>query len=174
LIASSDSGPLIWLGKCDLLNLLRELYPEIAIPEAVYKEAVTRGLEKGFENAQTIKKALEEGWIRVYNVGKQFKDTVRKVEIQLGIEIGEGERETIALAVEKRISIFLTNDEDAYLVGKILGLKPKGVLYVILKSVKDAHLGKEKAKEALKRILEEGFWLSPTIIHKFLETLDRL
>ena len=51
-------------------------------------------------------------------------------ETRLGIKLGEGERETIALALEKKISIFLTNDEDAYLVGKILGLGPKGVLYV--------------------------------------------
>nr|MDO8079536.1 DUF3368 domain-containing protein [Candidatus Freyarchaeota archaeon] len=174
MIAPSDAGPLIWLGKCDLLHLLRKLYNEIAVPEAVYEEAVTRGLEEGFENAQIIKKAFKEGWIRVYKADKQFKDEVRREETRLGIKLGEGERETIALALEKRISIFLTNDEDAYLVGKILGLEPKGVLYVLLRGVKDGYLSKEKAKESLKRILEEGFWLSPTILHKFYETLDRI
>lgn len=172
--ASSDAGPLIWLGKCAILHLLKKLYSEIVIPEAVYEEAVTRGLEKGYEDAQVIKKAVEEGWIRVYKPKKQFTDKVEDRENKLGIELGEGEREAIALALEKGISLFLTNDEDAYQIGKTLGLEPKGVLYVLLKGVKERHRNKKQAKESLRKMLEEGFWLSPTIIHSFHEALDRL
>jgi len=173
LAASSDAGPLIWLGKSSLIHLLK-YYSEIMIPEAVYEEAVVRGLERRFEDAQIIKNAIEEGWIKVYETNKQFKENVKDVETKLGIELGEGERETIALALEKGTSIFLTNDEDAYLVGRTLGLKPKGTLYVLLKGVKDGCIDKKKAKESLKQMLEEGFWLSPTIIHNFHEALDRL
>lgn len=126
------------------------------------------------KDAQIIKKALEEGGIRVCKTHKQFIDKVGRVETRLGIELGEGEREAIALAMEKRISIFLTNDENAYHVGKILSREPKGVLYVLLRSVRDGHLPKKKTKESLRQILEEGFWLSPTIIHNFHEALDNL
>ena len=174
MAASSDAGPLIWLGKCDLLHLLKKLYSEIVIPEAVYKEAVIRGLEKGFEEAQEIKKANEERWIRVFKTSKQFTDNVESVETRFDIELGEGEREAIALAIEKGIPIFLTNDEDAHQVGKILGLEPRGVLYVLLRGVRDGYLNKKQAKESLRKMLEEGFWLSPTIIHNFHETIDRL
>ena len=173
MAASSDAGPLIWLGKCDILHLLKKLYSEILIPEAVYEEAVTRGLEKGYEDAQVTKKAVEEGWMRVYKPKKQFTDKVEDMEARLGIELGRGEREAIALALEKEISLFLTNDEDAYQVGTSLDLKPKGVLYVLLRSVKEGYLNKRQAKESLRHMLEEGFWLSPTIIHNFHEALDR-
>ena len=94
-------------------------------------------------------------------------------EDRLGIELGEGEREAIALALEKEISPFLTNDEGAYQIGKTLGLEPKGVLYVLLKSVKERHINVKHAKESLRKMLEEGFWLSPTIIYGFHEALDR-
>ncbi len=173
MAASSDAGPLIWLGKCDTLHLLRKLYTEIVVPEAVYEEAVSRGLEKGFEDAQIIKKALEEEWIRVYKTSKQFTDKVESVEKRLDIELGAGEREAIALALEKEIFIFLTNDEDAYQVGTRLSLEPKGVLYVLLKGVKEGWLNMKQAKESLGEMLEEGFWLSPSIIHKFHEALAR-
>jgi len=173
LAASSDAGPLIWLGKCDILHLLKKLYSEILIPEAVYEEAVTRGLEKGYEDAQVTKKAVEEGWMRVYKPKKQFTDKVEDMEARLGIELGRGEREAIALSLEKEISLFLTNDEDAYQVGTSLDLKPKGVLYLLLRSVKEGYLNKRQAKESLRHMLEEGFWLSPTIIHNFHEGLDR-
>jgi len=174
LTASSDAGPLIWLGKCDILHLLKKLYSKIVIPEAVYEEALIRGLEKGYEDAQVIKKAIEEGWIRVYKISKQFTEMVGGVETRLGIELGIGEREAIALALERGISIFLTNDEDAYHVGKNLDLEPKGILYMLLSSVREGYLNKKQAKESLRRMLEEGFWLTPTIIHNFHEALDRL
>ena len=76
MTASSDAGPLIWLGKCELLHLLRKLYSEIAVPEAVYKEVVTRGLEKGFRNARIVEKALKEGCVKIHKVDKQFKERV--------------------------------------------------------------------------------------------------
>ena len=174
MAASSDAGPLIWLAKCDILHLLEKLYPEILIPEAVHEEAVERGLEKGYEDAKIIKKALEEEWIRVYKTSTQFTDKVETVEKRLDIELGSGEREAIALALEKKISTFLTNDEDAYHIGKVLGLEPRGVLYLLLKGVKEGHHNKEKAKESLREMLEEGFWLSPTIIHKLHEELARI
>ncbi len=174
MAASSDAGPLIWLAKCDILHLLRKLYPQVLIPEAVHEEAVSRGLEKGFKDAQIIKNALEEEWIRVFKASTQFTDKVEAVEKRLDIELGSGEREAIALALEKKISTFLTNDEDAYHIGRILGLEPRGVLYLLLKGVKQGHHNKEKAKESLREMLEEGFWLSPTIIHKFHEALSRI
>jgi len=172
LPASSDAGPLIWLGKCGILHILRKLFSEIVIPEAVYEEAVIRGLEKGYEDAQVIKRAIETGWIGVCKTSKQFTDKVGSAEIRLGIELGGGEREAIALAMEKGISIFLTNDEDAYHVGKNLGLAPEGILYVLLRSVREEHLDKKQAKESLRQMIEEGFWLSPKIVHNFHEALD--
>ncbi len=174
MAASSDAGPLIWLGKCGLLHLLKRIYSEVMIPEAVHYEAVVRGLEKGFKDAQVIKAAVEAGWLRVYKVNGRFIDRVMSEERRLKVELGEGEREAIALAIEREASALLTNDEEAYQVGRILGLTPKGILYILLKGAKDGYISKRRVKEALKLILEEGFWLSPTIVHDFHEILDEL
>jgi predicted nucleic acid-binding protein len=42
----SDASPLIVLAKIKQLHILKELWSEIIIPEAVYKEVVIEGREK--------------------------------------------------------------------------------------------------------------------------------
>jgi len=174
LAASSDAGPLIWLAKNSVLSILRKMYSHIVVPEAVYEEAVTRGLEGGFTDAQVVREAVEEGWIEVCKTDEQFLNRVLNVEKRLGVELGEGERGAIALALEKGTPIFLTNDEDAHQVGATMGLESKGVLYLLLRSVKEGYLDGKRVREVLKKMLEEGFWLSPTIINNFYEALNKL
>jgi predicted nucleic acid-binding protein len=173
-LSASDAGPLIWLSKCSILNLLNKLYAEVMIPEAVYEEAVTRGIEKGYTDAQLIRRAIEEGWIKVLRPSGQFIERVKAEEVRLSTDLGEGEREAMALALEKRTTVFLTDDEDAHRTGKALGLEPKGVLYLLLKGVKDGHIDKEKATESLGKMLDEGLWLSPEMTHRFHEALNQL
>ncbi len=174
MAASSNAGPLIWLAKNNILPILRKMYSHIIVPEAVYEEAVTRGLEGGFKDAQVIRAAVEEGWIEVCKTDGQLVNRVLSVEKRLGVELGEGERGVIALALEKGSPIFLTNDEDAHQVGATMGLEPKGVLYMLLRSVKEGYLDGKRVREVLKKMLEEGFWLTPTTVHNFYETLNRL
>ena len=156
------------------MELLNKLFQGAVISKAVYEEAVSRGAEKGHDDAHVIAKAIEEGWIRVHKTSRQFTEKVKAEESRLGIEPGEGERETIALAMEKGIPTFLTDDEDAHRVGKRLGLDPKGTLHVLLEGVKKGYLSRSRASEHLSQMLEEGFWLSPTIVHNFHETLGKL
>jgi len=174
LAACSDTGPLIWLGKCKNLVILKKLFSKVVISEAVYEEAVLRGIEKGFEDARLIAEAIEEGWIGVYKASRQFMDRVEAAESRMDIELGRGERETIALALERGTSILITDDEDAYQMAKSLGINPKGTLYVLLESVKKGYLNKQQAAQHVGQMLEEGFWLSPAIIHNFHEILDKL
>lgn len=174
MAAVSDAGPLIWLGKYDLLNILKKMYSEITVPKVIYDETVVIGLERGFNDAQVINKAFQEKWIKVYKPSAQFIHAVERTEKTLGLELGEGEREAIALALEKNIQTILTNDEDAYQISRILRLKPKGVLYILLRGVKERFISKTEARKLLKRMLEEGFWLSPSLVHHFHEALDKM
>jgi len=58
----SDSSPLIHLSKIGQLDILRELFGELIIPEAVYRECVMEG--KNREDAKRIQNA---NWIKVQN-----------------------------------------------------------------------------------------------------------
>ena len=63
----SNSGPLMALAKLNRLSVLKKLYQEVLIPQAVYEEAVVRGMTQGYPDALAIKLFLEQqGWQAVY------------------------------------------------------------------------------------------------------------
>ena len=63
MIIVSDSTILIGLAKVDRLDLLREAFYEIYVPEEVFKEVTDRGIDK--PGAQDIRKSA---WIKVRTV----------------------------------------------------------------------------------------------------------
>lgn len=56
-----NATPLINFASLYRLDILKSLFGEISIPQAVYDETV----ESGFPNSQTIVNAIQEGWIEV-------------------------------------------------------------------------------------------------------------
>ena len=80
----SDSTVLIALSSLGVLEILKNLYGSIIIPEAVYKELV-RGEGKPGSKIGSI------DWIDVRTLAPQFKK-------YLEFDLDEGEAETIALS----------------------------------------------------------------------------
>jgi len=171
-VAISDTGPLIWLAKVKALTVLREIYHEIIIPEAVYREAVQQGLAEGYKDAEYIRDAIVDGWIRVEKAPMMFEDKIESVERRLRIQLGVGEREAISLALSLKAHIILTNDKLASTVAKILGLKPRGILYILLKAVKNGVITSRDARLLLEKMVDYGFWISPSLLTEFYKTLE--
>lgn len=172
--AVSNTGPLIWLAKYSKMHLLKLLFKEVLIPKAVYHEAVEQGFIYGYQDAAAISNAVEEGWIKVAEAPREDIEKVKTLEQKLHIELGEGERETIALAASKKIKVLLVNDEEAAHTAKPLNLTPRGTLYILLKAVKQKTLAKQEAWDLLVKMIGDGFWISPKLIAQFKEALDRI
>ena len=92
LIAVTNAGPLIYLSLLGQLPLLRDLFAEILLPDAVYEEVVLHG--RGLPGANETKAAVEEGWLRQVAVQNRAL-----VDALFG-ELDVGEAETLALARE--------------------------------------------------------------------------
>jgi predicted nucleic acid-binding protein len=89
MIVVADSTPLIALARIDRLNLLKELFGAVLIPEAVFQEVVTRGKERpGSEEV------LKADWIKVKSPNDRAK-----VAFLLS-DLDEGEAEALVLAEE--------------------------------------------------------------------------
>lgn len=82
MIVVSNSGPLIALGKLNLLILLKKLYGKIYIPQSVYHEVVTGGIRKGKPNSLNIKLFVERGGGEVIEVKKGYQS--KSVELDKG------------------------------------------------------------------------------------------
>ena len=63
-----DATPLIYLAKAEQLDVIGTLDGPRLVPEAVHHEVVTIGVERGYDDARRIERAVEDGLINVVAV----------------------------------------------------------------------------------------------------------
>lgn len=114
----SDSGPLICLGRLDLLRLLPALFAEVQVPEQVLQECAARPQTP---DAAQITAAIEQGWLTP--CGPQ--------PIPVG-PLGRGERAAIARALAIGAGV-LTDDQAARAFAESLQLVVVGTLAVLIR-----------------------------------------
>jgi predicted nucleic acid-binding protein len=154
----SNSSPLIYLAKIGELNLLKQFFKEIIVPEAVYKECVIEG--KNREDAKKIKKAE---WIKVVKI----KNTNLKKALMMVLD--EGEAEAITLALEESADLILLDDYEAREVARNYGLGITGTIGVLIRANFEGKIG--SLEEELEKLKETGFWLSEDLYTKILREL---
>jgi len=154
----SNSTPLIALAKINRLDLLKEYFGEIFIPEEVYDEVVRRG--EGMPGAVEVARSE---WIKEKNVQNRFA-----VE-SLSLTLDKGEAEAIVLSKEKD-ALLLIDDGDGRRTAELLGLKITGTVGIILLA---SHDGKLDLKTTLDDLMAVGFRLSEREYKQIL-SLERI
>lgn len=152
----SDSSPLIALAKINRFELLRDLFKEINISQAVYKELVGRGKEKIGEKEVT--QGIKNGWIKVLEAREREP---------YALLLGEGEGETIALAKERRARVVIMDDRKGYILAKTLGITVIGTLGVILLAYKSGMIS--NMKNELDNLRENGFWFTDRLYNELIK-----
>lgn len=119
----SNASPLINLARIGKLDLLRQLYGELFIPEAVWQEVVTDGV--GQPGAVEVKTAT---WVKVQSVTNPL--LVRA----LRQELDAGEAEAIVLALEMGSELLLMDERLGREVAQYLGLHYIGLIGVLIEA----------------------------------------
>jgi hypothetical protein len=132
LTAVSDTSVLIAFESLGKLQILKKIFPQIIIPEGVYKELK---VEKG--------KFVLENWIIVKKITNT--DLYRRLYLNLG----EGESETITLSIEEQADFTLLDDKEARkeaidldlkvigTAGLLLSAKRKGLISSVMEEIKE-------------------------------------
>ncbi|MBW6534920.1 MAG: DUF3368 domain-containing protein [Mariniphaga sp.] len=150
----SNTTPLISLLKIDKLNLLKEIYRKISVPNAVFKE-----LEQGKQKAyyQDISKI---NWIRIVDI--------KNKEIgQFLFDLDEGEAEAIILAKELNADLLILDEKLGRDYAKKLNIKITGTLGVLLKAKEMGLI--DSVRELLNVLVDKGVWLNPKLIEKVIK-----
>lgn len=157
MIVISDASPLIALAAVRQLELLRVLYSEILIPEAVYREVTAT---PGAPGAAAIGAAQ---WIHVEPASD------RTLVAALAVELDEGEAEAIALAIQHRAELLLMDERRGRSIANRMGQRVTGVLGVLVEGKRHGHL---KAIRPVMDALasEAGFHVSDALHARVLET----
>jgi predicted nucleic acid-binding protein len=115
-----NTSPLQYLHQLDVLHVLRELVKTITVPPAVQQELETgRRLGLNLPDLQTL------DWIVVRRPSSS-------VALPLVTDLGSGEREVLALALETPDSVCILDDSLARQVAKMLRLRITGTLGILI------------------------------------------
>ena len=156
MIVVSDSTILIGLVKVGKLDLLKEIFSKVYIPEEVFKEVVERG--KGKPGSKVIK---ETAWIEP----KPVKDKIQ-VAFLLG-SLEKGEAEVLVLARELNADLILLDEEKARKSAVIAGFKIMGLLglFILAKNLDLIH----EVRPLVDELMIKKFRISDKIIEETLK-----
>ena len=156
MIMVSNTTPLIGLASIQRFDLLRQLFNELYIPQAVYDEAVVAGHEAGGAKQEVSIVT----WIRTVSV----KDRLA-VEVLLD-ELDLGEAETIVLAREMGADWVLMDEKKGRRKLTQLGIKKIGTVGILLKAKQVGLLS--VIQPELDRLRRQGFSISQAVIDAVL------
>ncbi|MBM3710727.1 MAG: hypothetical protein FJW61_09950, partial [Actinobacteria bacterium] len=144
----SNATPLIYLAKIKKYSLLKSLYNKIIISQEVKTEIVDEGKKFNKPDSLLIEKEIESGFIEVKKVNKLIETT---------LELESGELSTLSLAKKIKINEVLIDETLGRTAAKIVGLIPRGTLYVLLKNLKLKNITFNDFLNILNQLIESGF-----------------
>ena len=151
-----NTTPLIALSHVDQLDILKKLYGEIIIPEAVYRELSVK--------AESIcKKAVDRSldWIRVENINNQMAKAMYKTQLH------DGEVEVMILSKEIAADVVIIDDANAKKHAKYLGLPVTGTLGVLIKAKREGYIN--ELKPIFSQMVENGIYISQSLMESCLK-----
>jgi predicted nucleic acid-binding protein len=153
----SNASALINLARIGKLNLLRELYGELVIPEAVWHEVVVEGT--GQPGADEVQAAA---WIKTQAA------TNSQLVHALQQELDAGEAEAIALALEIGAELLLMDEHLGRESARHLGLHYTGLIGVLIETKRKGLIRAVKPHlDALRDIA--GFRIRETLYLRVLQ-----
>lgn len=151
----ADSGPLISLAILGKLDLLRNLYPTVMVPPAVWHEVTEKG--KGMPGSLEVSR-LE--WLII-------KEPQPQTLTPLSILVDPGEAEAIALAQTIDDSIVLLDDAQARRVAERFDIPRIGTIGLLRKAKKKGLI--DQLKPQIEILKENNIYISQNLIDAVLK-----
>ena len=142
----SNTSPLFYLHRLRHLDVLQKLYRQLVVPEAVRDE-----LHVGRVQGEDTPEITAYDWLEIRAV------RVPAV-IHLITDLGPGEAQVLALALEEPQSLVILDDGFARSVAKTQNIRMTGTAGVLIKAKQEGHIA--AIAPLLDRLLQLGFRLS--------------
>ena len=151
-----NSTPIILLSNINQLELLKQLYETITIPQAVYDEVTA----KPDSACQNLKNHFD--WIKV----EKIRNTIQKKMYEA--KLHDGEVEVMILAQEEpKADLVILDDNSAKKTAKFLELSVTGTLGVLVKAKQLNYI--EKVKPLMDALIANGFFVTQNVYSMVLE-----
>lgn len=153
-----NSTPLIVLCGIGRLHILKDMYEEIFIPSAVFREVTAK------DDSVCVQIRSAGDWIRV----EQIKDHSEKKMYKA--KLHDGEVEVMILAQEQKADLIILDDNAAKKTAKYLGLTVTGTLGVLLKAKRRGII--DSVCPILSEMKQNGFYIDSVVERMVLDQAD--
>jgi len=149
MLVVSDASPLCYLVLIGQVNLLKQLYRQVIIPEIVRDELLHPDAPE-----------LVQQWVNQLPSWVMLRTPQKQPDTAL-IKLDPGERSAILLEQEIGADLVLMDERRGRNIAKSRGLSVTGLIGVVDAA---AGLGLINLDEVLFRLRETDFWVSPKIL----------
>ena len=139
-------------------------FPLITIPDAVRYETIERGKSEGYSDAVMLERLETEGRLKTVKLSTSRSAKIAK---ELAKEIGKGEAEAIALALERKERLFIDDQKGRY-IAILYGIETSTTLGLMFELLINGVLSKEDYRRNVKNYCSGG-WITAEIVQEFLE-----
>ncbi len=158
MIAVSNSTPIISLSSVGKIGILKELFDEIVVSQAVYDEIKAKK-SFGYEE-------IDSDFINVQQIrGEIYTDLLLN-------QLDLGEAETIILAKEIKADFVIIDENIGYRIAKNSNLNVIRTLSILLKAKEMGVI--PQIRPLLDEMIEKGRWYSKNVYEIFLRKAEEL
>lgn len=151
-----NATPLINFAAIERLDIMKTLFKEVIIPEAVYQETT----QFNFPSAPIILQAVEQQWLQIHQV-TAIPDNISNL-------LDDGEREVIALALYRNEKRVLLDEKEARQVATRFNLQIIGTLGILVLAKQNQII--PQIKPLLdEMIIQARYWIKASLYQQILQ-----
>ena len=163
MIVVSDTTPLISLLKIERLDLLKKLFGNVLIPQAVYGELTVD--ERFRMEAEQLR---QKKFIKVQSV--KNAESVSILKRATGLD--QGESEAIVLTDEMKADLLLMDEAKGRAVSNEMGFRIMGTIGVLMAAYEEHELTSDEVKECVSGLQRAGRHIGQRHYQMLLDMLD--
>lgn len=157
MIIVADSSPLIALSRIGRLGLLQQMFGQLIVPDAVWREVTAC-----YPDRPGVAEMLQMAWIEHRSVAdKSLVNLLRQ-------DLGAGESEAIVLAREMKADVLLIDERLGRSAATRLGITITGLVGILIEARRTGLLPDADAV-ILNLRNHAGFWISDALADLILK-----
>jgi len=158
---ASDAGPIIHLDELDCIGLLDD-FGELLVPSAVWAEV-----------SKHRPSALRPGMkFRQVTAARELPPDLDALARALNLH--DGEREALCVALEHQAGLFLTDDAAARLTARSLGIQVHGTIGVLFRAIRRGRKTGPEVAELLRSLpAVSSLHLRRSLLEEFIQQAEQ-
>jgi predicted nucleic acid-binding protein len=164
-----DATPLIYLAKADRLDVIETLDEPRFVPEAVHREVVTAGIERGYDDARRIERVVENGLLDVVSVDTGDSPIATRLARHPGLS--DADVAVLACAAA-RDGVAVMDESAGRSAAEIEDVETRGTAYLVLAAVRDGSLSPADGRTAIDAMIDRGWYVAPDVYTKIVRKVE--